>query len=172
MIKKRDLFLTVSTVLEFQDMVFTESSTAKDYSKQAVGEGPGSSLAGTGEPRRGSLAEDSVSFGLDLRIVLEVWYGVLGAGASNLCLLGAQACSALPAEPSRLALSSSLFRCGFFPHHSGETAAPCLQAPPYWEPKAAARLGKVCLWWAPPAPPPPLLWEQPERRRSRCSAGM
>lgn len=137
-------------------MVFTESSTAKDYSKQAVGEEPGSSLAGTGEPRRGSLAEDSVSFGLDLRIVLEVWYGVLGAGASNLCLLGAQACSALPAEPSRLALSSSLFRCGFFPHHSGETAAPCLEAPPIGNPKLVQGWARFASGGLPPLPPSPV----------------
>lgn len=48
----------------------------------------------------------------------------------NLCLSGAQSCSAPPAEPSRLELSSSLLQCGFFPHRSGETAAPPPRKPP------------------------------------------
>lgn len=62
------------------------------------------------------------------------------------------------AKPSILAQSSSLFQFGFFPHHSGVTAAPCLKAPLYWEPEAASGLGKVCLWWSHPvlAPPHPL----------------
>lgn len=88
--------------------MFTKLSKAKFLIPKPVGEElPGSSLAGTGSPRRGSC-EKSIRTSISS---------------------GAQARSACVREPSRLALSSSLLQCGFFPRPAGETAAPCLAAP-------------------------------------------
>lgn len=84
-------------------------------------EEPGSSLSETGAPPRGAC-ENRVSFGhdgwdVDCPHIYGVEYG--GIGASNLCFSsGALSCSASLVEPSRLALSSSLLQCGFFPHCS------------------------------------------------------